>query len=146
MCKLWGVETDEQIEIDDEMMLVASGALRWALLIVGTVSLVLGIIGLALPIVPTTPFLLVSAACYARSSRKFYVWLVTNRWFGPSIRDWRAGRGIPLRAKISATVVIAVTFGTSVVFFVPVDWGKAVMIGIALAVIAYLWRLPTAHR
>ena len=134
---------DVQDEFDEEMMLYESGAARWALLVAGTVSVGFGIIGLLLPVVPTTPFLLVAAACYARSSKKFYVWLMTNRWFGEYIRDWRAGKGIPLSGKIGSTIVIVVTFGTSIAFFVPLDWVKVVMVVIALAVLVYLWRLPT---
>lgn len=134
---------DEFDEFDDEMMLLPSGAARWTLLIIGTISVILGVIGLLLPIMPTTPFLIVAAACYARSSRKFYVWLVTNRWFGQQIRDWRAGKGIPLKSKIAATVVIAATFGTSIAVFVPYIWLKITMVVIATAVLIYIWRMPT---
>lgn len=136
-------QTSEPHDFDADMILYASGAARWALLIIGTISLVVGIIGIVLPLLPTTPFLLISAACYARSSKKFYVWLLSNRWFGQYIRDWRAGKGIPLSAKITATALIVATFGTSIVFFVPIDWVKVMMVGIALAVVTYLWRLPT---
>lgn len=134
---------EQRDEFDDEMNLSAHGLARWMFLIAGTVSLALGIIGILLPIMPTTPFLLVSAACYARSSRKFYVWLMTNRWFGQYIRDWRAGKGIPLRGKIGSTIMIVVTFGTSIAFFVPIDWVKVLMVIIALTVVIYLWRQPT---
>lgn len=134
---------DEELNFDDEMMLYDSGVMRWVLLIAGTISVILGVIGLALPLVPTTPFLLLAAACYARSSRKFYVWLMTNRWFGQYIRDWRAGKGIPLKAKIASTVLIVVTFGTSITFFVPIDWVKVLMVLLATAVCVHIWRMPT---
>ena len=130
-------------EFDDEMMLHESGVLRWVLLVTGTISLILGIIGIVLPLVPTTPFLLVSAGCYARSSKKFYVWLLSNRWFGPLIRDWRRGLGIPLRAKVIATALLTLTLGTSIVIFVPIMWVKIVLACIGVTVIGYLWQLPT---
>lgn len=146
VCKLVVVEEPDADDFEDEMMLYDSGAARWALLIIGTISVVLGVIGLLLPIVPTTPFLVVAAACYARSSRKFYMWLMTNRWFGKYLRDWRAGKGIPLYAKIGSTVVIVASFGTSAVLFVPVNWGKVLMIAVGIAALVYVWWQPTAQK
>ena len=76
--------------------------LRWLLISAGTVSVLLGILGIILPLLPTTPFLLLAAASYAKSSEKFYNWLINNRFFGNYIRNYREGKGIPLRVKISA--------------------------------------------
>lgn len=130
---------------DDEMILHTSPVVRGALLVVGTLSVVLGVIGAFLPVLPTTPFLLLAAGCYARSSRKFYVWLVSNRVFGKYIRDWRAGLGIPRNAKILATTMITVTIGTSAALFIPATmlWVKLLMIAIGVGVVAYIWWLPT---
>ena len=76
--------------------------LRWLLIAAGTVSILLGILGIILPLLPTTPFLLLAAASYARSSVKFYNWLINNRFFGSYIKNYREGKGIPLRVKVSA--------------------------------------------
>ena len=66
----------------------------------GTFFLVLGIIGIFIPLLPTTPFLLLAAACYIRGSKKFYYWLIKNKWFGKYIKNYQEGRGVPLKVKI----------------------------------------------
>ena len=76
------------------------------LLVAGTFSLALGAIGLILPILPTTPFLLLSAACYLRSSERMHKWLLGNRWFGEYIGNYQEGRGIPAKTKILAMTVL----------------------------------------
>jgi uncharacterized membrane protein YbaN (DUF454 family) len=69
--------------------------IRILLVIAGTLFVGLGIIGIFIPVLPTTPFLLLAAACYARSSRKFHEWLLNNRWFGDYIRNYLQGKGFP---------------------------------------------------
>ncbi|ARI75735.1 YbaN family protein [Halobacillus mangrovi] len=80
------------------------------LIIIGSISLGLGVLGIVLPLVPTTPFLLLTAACYVRSSDRLYNWLMTNKWFGSYIRNYKAGKGIPIKAKISVLVMIWFSF------------------------------------
>ena len=70
------------------------------LFVSGTFCLIAGIVGIFLPLLPTTPFLLLAAFCYARSSQRFYTWLMTNRWFGEYIKNYRDGKGIPVRIKV----------------------------------------------
>ncbi|MHB1317580.1 MAG: YbaN family protein [Anaerolineae bacterium] len=65
----------------------------------GTVFLIIAAVGLVLPLLPTTPFLLLTAGCYARGSGRFYQWLLNNRLFGRYLRDYYEGRGVPLRTK-----------------------------------------------
>jgi hypothetical protein len=91
--------------MEKECAIVENKPLRTLLKICGTISLALGIIGIVLPVLPTTPFLLLAAACYARSSKKFYDWLMCNRIFGSYIRNYREGRGIPMNVK-----VLSITF------------------------------------
>ena len=71
---------------------------RWLLIAAGTVFLALGVVGILLPLLPTTPFLLLAAACYAKSSKRFSNWLLNNRVFGKIIKDYREGWGIPLNS------------------------------------------------
>lgn len=76
----------------------------------------IGAVGIVVPGLPTTPLLLLAAACFARSSPRLYRWLLANRTFGPLIQDYRAGRGVSMRVKVSAISVMAVfvTFALAV--------------------------------
>lgn len=76
--------------------------LRPLLILAGLTSLALGFAGLFLPLLPTTPFVLLAAACFVRSSDRLHAWLMAHRLFGGPLRDWHAGRGIPMRAKVVA--------------------------------------------
>lgn len=118
--------------------------IRALLLIGGTISLSLGAIGIFLPILPTTPFLLIAAACYLRSSERMHKWLLNNKWFGEYIRNYQEGRGIPLKTKIVAVTVLWVAMLYSA--FIVLDEvfvAQVVLVGIALGVSIHLVRLPT---
>ena len=80
----------------------------------GTFFLVLGLIGIPLPVLPTTPFLLLAAACYLRGSERMYRWMHTNRYFGKYLADYRAGMGIPKKTKAYAIAVLWAAIGISV--------------------------------
>src|SRR4030067_2086272 len=86
---------------------------RALLMVAGTISLVFAAIGLVLPLLPTTPLLLLAVACYCRSSERLYTWLINNKWFGAYIRNYREGRGVPLRTKVFAVTVLWVTISFS---------------------------------
>lgn len=116
---------------------------RLCLIFIGVTSLVLGIIGIVLPLLPTTPFLLLSAACFARSSDKFYQWLITHPWFGEYIQNYRSGRGIPLKVKVMTIGLLWLSIGSTVILFIDFFWAKVMMIVIASSVTCYLWTRPT---
>jgi len=78
--------------------------IRGVLVIAGTIFTGLGLLGILLPLLPTTPFLLLAVACYARSSKRFYCWLLNNKWFGTYLRDYRDGKGITLKVKVFVTI------------------------------------------
>ncbi|EMR74903.1 hypothetical protein MBGDF03_00701 [Thermoplasmatales archaeon SCGC AB-540-F20] len=82
---------------------------KWILITAGTVFVGLGIIGIILPILPTTPFLLLAAACYARSSKRFYDWLINNKWIGAYIKNYREGKGVPLKIKVFTISLLWIT-------------------------------------
>ena len=103
----------------------------------------LGAVGVILPLIPTTPFLLLAAACYARSSRRFYDWLLANRIFGPTIRHWQESGSVALRTKVVAITLLVLTLGSSVVFFVPLWPVKTLLVAIGAWVVYFLVRLPT---
>ena len=87
--------------------------------IAGGVSLAIGAAGIILPLVPTTPLLLLSAFCFSRSSPRLELWLIEHPRLGPPIRDWRAEGAISKRAKIIALFTIAATFALSVALQLP---------------------------
>jgi len=109
----------------------------------GLLSLILGGVGIFLPLLPTTPFLLLAAVCYAKSSKRSYNWLMTNRWFGEYIRNWHEGRGIPMKTKILTIAFLILTIGYSAVFIVPFFIGKIVLILIAMCVSMHIISFPT---
>ena len=85
-------------------------------IILGSFFVVLAAVGVALPGIPTTPFLILAAACYIRSSQKLYDRLISNKTFGPYLKDYREGKGIPKKAKILAVSMIVLFVGSSVIF------------------------------
>ncbi|GGJ90492.1 hypothetical protein GCM10007063_11320 [Lentibacillus kapialis] len=100
------------------------------LMIAGTISLVLGVLGIVLPLLPTTPFLLLAAACYVRSSEKLYNWLITNKYFGSYIQNYRDGNGIPLRAKVIGVSTLWLAMSFTILFVVPLLPIKLLLAGI----------------
>ena len=111
--------------------------------IAGTVSLIIGGVGIVLPLLPTTPFLLLAAVCYARSSERWYRWLLYNRWFGSYIRNWHEGRGIPMKTKALLILFLVLTLGYSAAFVVPFFIGKVALIIVAVCVSVHILSLPT---
>jgi len=101
-------------------------------------SLCLGIIGIIVPVLPTTPFVLLSAALFARSSDKFYCFLIGNRFFGRIIRDYRDGKGVPLKVKSWAIVILWLTISVSIVFAVDILWVRILLAVIAIAVTIHI--------
>lgn len=123
------------------------GPLNWpvrALLVVlGTLCVVLAVLGMFLPLLPTTPLLLLAAICYARSSETFYHWLITNRWFGDYIRNYREGRGISSKQKGITLFFLWGTILFTVLFAVSQWWIRLVLIGIAVGVSIHLLNMKT---
>jgi len=109
----------------------------------GTVSLALGAVGIVLPVLPTTPFLLLALACYCRSSEKMTHWMLNNRYFGKYLRNYRAGKGIPLKTKLLALTVLWTAIIYSAFFIVPLLVVQVILFGVAVAVTVHLARLPT---
>ena len=118
-------------------------ALRAAYLVAGWVCVGLAVLGLVLPLLPTTPFLLLAAACFARSSERFYAWLVNHKTFGPLVREWREHRSIPYRTKVVAIVLMTLSLGVSIAFFVRPAWLQAVLAVIGLLLAVWLYRIPS---
>ena len=120
-----------------------SPVVRAVFFVAGVAALALGVAGVFLPLLPTTPLVLLAAACFARSYRPFHEWLVAHRLFGPLLREWHEHRSIPYRTKLFAIGMMAVTLGASVVFFVEPPWLQAALAVFGVALGAWLYRLPS---
>ena len=119
---------------------------RILFIVAGTICLGLGALGIILPLLPTTPFLLLTAACYMRGSDRMYQWLLNNKWFGKYIRNYREGKGIPLRGKISALVLLWTTISFTAIFIISIGVIRITLFLIAAIVRIYLIRLPTLEK
>jgi uncharacterized membrane protein YbaN (DUF454 family) len=110
--------------------------------IVGTVAVVLAIIGIFVPLLPTTPFLLLASACYLRGSDRLNHCLLANRVFAPNLITSPSGRGIPLRAKVLALIFLWASLIVSA-WVVPVPWVRPLLLIPGIAVSIYLLRMKT---
>ncbi len=108
----------------------------------GTLCMALGVIGIFLPLLPTTGPLLLAAFFYSRSSPRFYFWLLHNRWFGAYIKNYRAGLGMPLRSKVITLALLWATIGISI-GVVSLGWVKLLLGLIALGVTIHIVLLKT---
>ena len=120
-----------------------TGITRILLMIAGGISLFLGILGVFLPLLPTTPFVLLTAICWARSSEKFHSWLVNHKLFGKMVTDWEAHRIIPLKAKWLSTIMMNGMILMSAFFLVNSPWwAKLLMIATGVSVSIWIWSFP----
>lgn len=117
---------------------IASNWIKKALIIAGTFCVGVGILGVILPLLPTTPFLLLAAACYAKSSQRFYNWLLNNRWFGYYIKNYLEGKGVPLKVKVLSICLLWITIIYSIVFVVHMTWVIIILILIAIGVTLHI--------
>ncbi len=113
---------------------------RWSWLICGVVCLAAGLLGIVLPLLPTTPFVLLAAYCFSRGSARYEQWLLTHPRFGPIVRDWQTRRAVPLRAKQVASVMMGVS-SVAMWWLLPgqVRWVPGAS---CVLVAIWLWRLP----
>jgi len=123
---------------------MAAPWLRWVYLGLALLFLLLGVIGLFLPILPTTPFTLLAAWAAARSSPRLLYWLQEHTVFGPMIRDWRRGGVVRRRAKWAATGVMTVS-ASYLLWAVRPLWAPLAAITCMVAVLLWLWRRPERH-
>ena len=120
-----------------------TGFIRWLLLAAGTLSLAIGIVGIFLPLLPTTPFVLLAAILYARSSKRFYNWLLYNRLFGRYIRNYLDGKEIPLLAKAISISLLWITLGSSAIFFVSMLTIRIILLLVGIGVSIHILLIPT---
>lgn len=114
--------------------------------ILGLISLGLGILGIFLPILPTTPFLLLSSYLFLKSSERLYCWLINHRIFGQYIKDFQIDKSIPIKVKISSISLLWITITISAVFFVPILWVKFLLFAIAIGVTIHILHYKTKKK
>ncbi len=119
---------------------------KYLLIALGWICVVMGIIGIFVPVWPTTVFFLIAAWSFAKSSERFYNWLINHPKFGRFMRDYREHRGMPLKSKIIAVTMITFVIGSSVIFFTGKLWLRVILIAIAVGVIRHILSLNTINR
>ena len=128
--------------VQPEREIAKGRATRLGWILIGHGFLAVGLLGVAIPLLPTTPFVLLAAACYVRGSRRFYTYLLTHRVFGTVIRDWDQHRAMTTRAKRWAIACVLLSI-TASILAVGRIWLRVVLVLIAVLVIAGLLRIPT---
>lgn len=123
-----------------------SPVVRALFLVAGIASLALGIAGIFLPVLPTTPLVILAAGCFARSYRPFHEWLLAHRNFGPMLREWHEHRAIPYRTKLTAIAMMAAAMTGSIVFFVEPLWLEVLLAAFGVGLAVWMYRLPSRDR
>jgi uncharacterized membrane protein YbaN (DUF454 family) len=119
---------------------------KWLLTLAGIVALGLGMTGVFIPLLPTTPFLLLAAACFFRSSDRLYAWLTHHKWFGAYIRHYREHKAITLRAKVVTLLLLWSVIGYSAFGIVTAWWVRTLLGVIAVGVTIHILHLKTLTR
>ena len=114
---------------------------RIILIIIGWLSVALGTLGGFLPLLPTTPFILLAAWCFARSSPRFHHWLLYRSWFGGYLRHWQQYRAMPPGAKPRAVMMILLTFAISL-WLVNLTWVRILLLIVLACLLIFMWRIP----
>ena len=116
--------------------------LRVVLFVAGALSLLIGLVGIIVPLLPTTPFVILAAICFARSSQRVYRWLVTNRVFGRHLDDYLRGRRVSWRVRAGTLVLLWAVITVTAIVFVDAWWLRALLFVIAVGVTAHVVLLP----
>ncbi|MBO1923234.1 YbaN family protein [Thiomicrorhabdus sp. 6S3-12] len=109
---------------------------------VGSLAFSLGFVGIFLPLLPTTPFMILAAGCFAKSSPRFHQALINNRWIGADLRRWEREGTMSRATKKRATWVIIATFSISIAILYDRHWLQLMLLGLAAVLLFFLWRVP----
>lgn len=121
--------------------------IRLILIILGTLFLIMGFIGVFLPVLPTTPFVILAAACFARSSKKIHRWIHQNRYFGQTVKNWEETRTMSLRAKRISIGMLNFSILTSMILVGRSNIYVLVILALtAIGVTGFILRIPTTER
>jgi uncharacterized membrane protein YbaN (DUF454 family) len=114
-------------------------------ILIGTISLVIGIIGIIVPVLPTTPFILLSAGCYYRGSSRFHDWLLNHNYFGPIILEYSDGKGIRRNSKIKAIILTWIMVLVTALFILDSLSMRLFIISLAIIGTIVILRLKTRY-
>jgi len=136
-------EEGQHYDTPNQKSKVQSRLVKGLLIFAGTFFLGLGIIGIIIPVLPTTPLLLLAAACYAKSSKRFYHWLLNNRWFGNYIKNYQEKKGVPLKVKLSSISLLWITILFSAFYVVSILLIRLLLILVAVGVTIHILSVRT---
>ena len=119
---------------------------RILLVCVGTFFVGLGVLGIFLPVLPTTCFLLLAASCYAKSSARLHHWIMYNKWFGAYLRNYRAGKGIPQKTRMYTLSLLWLSLAYSGLFVIDTLWIQLILALVGAGVTLHLFSIPTLKR
>lgn len=122
-----------------------SRAVRWLLIGLGALSLLLGLIGIVVPLLPTVPFLLVTAACWSRASPRWHRWLLSRPKLGPAIERWERERTVSRQSRWTALGLVALSMGATVWWVRAHPWLPWAMLALATVLLLLIARLPAAR-
>ena len=111
------------------------------LVVLGWFFTLLGVIGIILPILPTTPFLILALVFFSKSSTRFHQMLLNNEWFGPTLRQWEERKTLSRKTKYKAILLIIITFSISVILFNDRLHVQLMLIGLAIVLLFFIWRI-----
>jgi len=140
------MEKNDEMQCSDgsnKINKISNRLIRFVLIITGTFFVGLGILGIFLPLLPTVPFLLLAAGCYVKSSKKFYNWLINNKWFGNYFKNFNEKKGVPLKVKILSVSSLWITIIFSVVFIVHILFLRIALILITIGVTIHILYIRT---
>ncbi|MBF8999878.1 MULTISPECIES: YbaN family protein [Vibrio] len=123
------------------MSLIRKSLTRFACLLLGWIALLLGIVGIVLPVLPTTPFILLASFCFIRSSPRYHSWLHQHPWFGPILTNWEKNRSVSKITKRRGLVVIVLSFCFSI-YIVRYLWLKVLLFVVFVVLISWFIKLP----
>lgn len=119
---------------------------RYLLICLGWLFVILGVIGAVLPLLPTTPFLILALGCFAESSPRFHKMLLDNKWFGPPLAQWEQSKTIRRKIKHKVMILIIATFGISIWILSGRVELQLMLVCLCLILLTFVWRLKESER
>ncbi len=132
--------------MEQDIAIARSALTRFLFMVLGLVFLGIGILGYLVPGLPGTLFLLIAAWLFSMSHPRLYRWMLTNRWFGETLRDYRAGLGIPRRIKVIAVTAIVLSVAASVTFALTNVWARLGLVAFGAYGVWFVLSRPTRER